>query len=102
MTFEEKLSILDQEIRTLHQFCINKGYNPLQVEKEARPLLSSIARSRLKRQGSFLAKGAVIVAVLALVCYVDPVYRLLLLAGRLASIQVCCRLLLFSNVLGLL
>lgn len=88
MSLEEKLAVIDQEIRTLHQFCISKGFDPYKIENEAQPLLSSIRNAKLSRQGTWLARGAIVVALLAILCQFDSVYRMLLLAGRLASIKV--------------
>ena len=33
LSLEQKLFMLDQEIRTLHQCCLSQGYTPLQVHE---------------------------------------------------------------------
>ena len=88
MSVQEKLSVIDQEIRTLHQFCVNKGYNPFQVEKSAKPLFSYVRREKGKKWLRRLYKLAVVVAMFAALVYYDPAYRLMVHVGRRASISV--------------
>ena len=33
LSLEQKLFLVDQEIRTLHQCCVNQGYTPLQIHQ---------------------------------------------------------------------
>ena len=44
MTLEEKLACIDDEIRTLHHFCIGQGYSVDQIEGFAAPILQPLKR----------------------------------------------------------
>ncbi|ELT94683.1 hypothetical protein CAPTEDRAFT_93822 [Capitella teleta] len=87
-TLEEKIALIDQEIRTLHEFCVNKGYTTLKVEREASPLLGAIRNAKRKEQAALAGKVAVVVVIFAVLLRLDPIYRLLLMIGRLTSIQM--------------
>ena len=39
LSLEQKLFLVDQEIRTLHQCCVNQGYTPLQIHQVCRSIL---------------------------------------------------------------
>ncbi len=39
-SIEQKLFLLDQEIRTLHKFCVNQGYTPVQIQQVSGKLIS--------------------------------------------------------------
>jgi hypothetical protein len=88
MSLDEQLASIDQEIRTLHEFCVNKGYDPWKLGREAAALLSPIRKAKLRRQAALAGKVAIAVAVIAIICRLDPIYRFLLMLGRLSSIQV--------------
>lgn len=88
ISIEEKLRSIDQEIRTLHQFCVNKGYNPYQVEKAAKPLFHYVRKEQGKKWLWRLKNMAFFVAALAALVYYDPAYRLIACYGRRASIAV--------------
>ena len=46
---KENLRLLDQEIRTLHKFCIDKNFNPYEIEKGAAPLLNQVQDNGQKK-----------------------------------------------------
>ena len=85
---EEKLAQIDHEIRTLHQFCINKGYNPWQVEKSAQPIFEVVSKHRREKWLRRLAKLGIFVVLAVLLVHFDPAYRLMCSYGKRASMQV--------------
>ena len=97
MSLKDKLAFIDHEIRTLHKFCIDKGYTPQQIEEKASPVLKPVTaltdklkRARSKRRGLTLTllKCAVIVAVASAIVYCDPAYRFVCAYSRLGVLQV--------------
>ena len=92
MSVGDKLRMIDQEVRLLHQFCIEQGYNPWQIQEKAAPLLNltaaAVNRTRRKKYGATLLKLAVVVAFVTALVYYDPAYGAIRAHSRLAAIQV--------------
>ncbi len=88
MSLHEKLDLINQEIQTLHHFCISKGFSDLQVEKCAQPVLQPVREAQWKQLRTRLLWLAVFVAVIAALYHFDPAYRLFCAYSRLATIQV--------------
>lgn len=87
-SFEDKLSLIDQEIRTLHQFCITKGFSPHQVEESAKPILKHLREVRRQHWKNVLMRTAVIVTLVAALTYCDPAVKFASACGRLAMIKM--------------
>lgn len=87
-SFEDKLSIIDQEIRTLHQFCVSKGFSPHQVEESAKPILKHLRDARRQHWKNVLMRTALIVALVAALTYCDPAVKFASACGRIAMIKV--------------
>ena len=88
MSVRDKLQMIDQEVRLLHQFCIEKGYNPRQIQEKATPLLDAVKKTKRKKCGATLLKLAVLAVLVSILVYYDPAYRAIRAYSRLASIQV--------------
>ena len=89
MSVGDKLLMIDQEVRLLHQFCIEKGYNPWQIQEKAAPFLTAVNKTKSrKKYGATLLKLAVLVAFVSALVYYDPAYGAIRAHSRLAAIQV--------------
>lgn len=88
LSLEEKLQIIDDEIRTLHHFCVTQGYDPWQIQRNAQPILGAVKSARRKKLLVNLGKLCSILLILTALWHYDPVYRLTCSFGRLAAIQV--------------
>ncbi|KAI0226288.1 hypothetical protein LSAT2_023083 [Lamellibrachia satsuma] len=88
MSVRDKLQMIDQEVRLLHQFCIEKGYNPRQIQEKATPLLDAVKKTKRKKCGATLLKLAVLAVLVSILVYYDPAYRAIRAYSRLASIQI--------------
>jgi len=87
-TVEDKLIIIDQEIRTLHQFCITKGFSPHQMDVSAKPILKHLREVRRQHWKNVLVRTAVIVSLVAALTYCDPAFKFASACGRIAMIKV--------------
>ena len=92
LSLEEKLRIIDQEIRTLHEFCTSKGFDPYKVEMCAKPVLKMVTESKMKRLLNYSAVIAGVVAVMVGLMYIPPVYKTTTAYARRASISVSIRI----------
>ena len=92
LPLEERLKIIDDEIRKFHKSSLAKGYTPSEIEKSAEPLLGHMRRAHRKRWLMFFCKVALCVALLAALWRYDPTYRMICSYTRLAAIQVSIRL----------
>lgn len=88
MSLDEKMDYLDREIRLLHKFCLDSGYNPKQIEKSAEPFISTCKSTSRKRWMQRLMGLSILVAVFSALMYYDPAYRLVLATGRKATIKI--------------
>ena len=87
-TLEEKMMIIEREIHTLHQFCLQQGYTPRDVQDAASPILNWVWEERKKTYIKALWKGAILVAIVASLFYYDPAYRMICAYSKRASMQV--------------
>lgn len=88
MSLDEKMDYLDREIRLLHKFCLDSGYNPKQIEKSAEPFISTCKSTSRRKWMQRLMGLSILVAVFSALMYYDPAYRLVLATGRKATIKV--------------
>lgn len=88
LSMEARLALIDLEIRTLHQFCVNKGYNPWQIEASAKPVFDLIKSNQRKKWLSRLGKLGCFLLFCLFLFYYDPAYRIMCSYGKRASIQV--------------
>ena len=88
LSFEEKLKIIDNEIRTLHHFCVTRGYDPWQIERSAEPILGAVKSARRKKLLINLGAVCLVIILLTALWHYDPVCRLVCSIVRLTAIQV--------------
>ncbi|CAH1800506.1 unnamed protein product [Owenia fusiformis] len=88
LTIAEKLEIIDREIRTLHEFCKNKGYKQFEIEKLAQPILKPVREANRKKWLNRFKWAGICVLILAILFYFDPAYNTLCMIGRLTSVKL--------------
>ena len=91
LSLQEKLNLVDDEIRQLYEFCSNAGYTQLQIEQCARPLLDVQSREKHIKwfRGLFYLALIVLIIVLLFVC--DPTYRQVCIYGKFVAMKVSQR-----------
>ncbi|KAL5008277.1 hypothetical protein ScPMuIL_013858 [Solemya velum] len=90
------MNSLDREIRMLHEFCLKSGYSGEQIELLAKPFYTKAANnppssSCPSRTTTILLISCAVLLTITLtasIIYHEPVYKLLLSYGRIASIKV--------------
>ena len=97
MSVGNKLEMIDQEVRILHQFCIAKGYNPWQIQEKAGPFVAAVKKTKRKKCGTTLLKLATLVAFVSVLVYYDPAYNAIRAYSRLAAIEVINLVLLLAT-----
>ncbi|KAK3093187.1 hypothetical protein FSP39_012402 [Pinctada imbricata] len=94
MSLDEKIQLIEEELRLLHKFCKESGFTPRQIEASAAPFLKKSGGSEPASGGwrgrrvKPLIVLSVAVAVFACLMYIDPVYRTVHLTSRLAAIKL--------------
>jgi len=88
MSVGDKLQMIDQEVRLLHQFCIAKGYNPWQIQEKAGPFVAAVKKTKRKKCGTTLLKLVALAAFVSVLVYYDPAYNAIRAYSRLAAIEV--------------
>lgn len=87
-SMEEKLDLIDQEIQTLHRFCIDNGFSPRQIERCAVPIWKHIQESRKRRWKILLLKTTAVLGLVAALAYCDPAIKIATACGRIAMIKM--------------
>lgn len=92
LSMNEKLDLLDREVRLLYEFCKNSGFKPAEIEKAAAPFLNtakSVSRRRWRKRAISAGKIAAFFAILGFALfYIDPVYRGMCFFARRTTIKV--------------
>ena len=88
LSLEDKLRIIDEEIRLLHEFCTSKGFEPQKVELCASPLFQLMSEERRRRAVNLFGIIIAVLAVLAGSMYIEPVYKISNAYAKRAAISV--------------
>ena len=86
--FAEKLAVIDEEIRALHEFCKNKGFSQSVITQSASPLLDAVKHDERRQYVKIAGKICLVFGLICLAFTFDPTYRRLCMYGRRASILV--------------
>lgn len=78
LPMNEKLQILDKEIRRLHKACEDAGYSPDKIREVASPVLKTARKGEMKRA----LRIGIYVAIFAIVCYAGYKFEPTNYAGR--------------------
>lgn len=87
-SLEEKLFVIDQEIRALHQFCTAKGFSQREIEKSAEPILEHLRNTKRKKWKWCLLTSVLAVAVAAAFARWEPAVRFVTACSRITMIKV--------------
>ncbi|XP_012946333.1 uncharacterized protein LOC106013950, partial [Aplysia californica] len=95
MTLQEKLDLIDEEIRKLHLFCTKSGYSSRQIERFAHPFFArdvhdmapSIWPSGKAWKRRIVSLSTVVIAA-ALLFRFDPAYQLVCAVSKKGAIEV--------------
>lgn len=87
-TLEEKLFVIDQEIRVLHQFCTAKGFSQSEIEKSAKPILEHLHNTKRKKWKWCLLTSVLAVAVAAAFVRWEPAVRFVTACSRITMIKM--------------
>lgn len=88
LSVQEKMKIVDKEIRELYEFCKKAGYTHTQIENCAQPLLAIETRQSHIRCLKRLAYFVLVVALIAFSFAYDPTYRKICIYGKAAALKV--------------
>ncbi|XP_064612173.1 uncharacterized protein LOC135476171 [Liolophura sinensis] len=92
LSVNEKLDLLDREVRLLYEFCKNSGFKPGEIEKAAAPFLNTtkrVSRRRWRKRAIDAGKIATLFAILGFALfYIDPVYRGMCFFARRTTIKM--------------
>ena len=88
LSYAEKLVLLDQEIRELHQCCVSKGFSPYEIEKSATPILQSVSSASRKKCLRAVVKVGIFLLFAYALFHYDPAYKFVCAWSRLGAMQV--------------
>ncbi|XP_068685909.1 uncharacterized protein [Montipora foliosa] len=87
LSLQEKLNLIDDEIRQLYEFCSKAGYTQPQMEKCARPLLDLQSREKHIKWFRGLFYFALMMGFIALLFVCDPTYRQICIYGKFLAMK---------------
>ncbi|XP_067036007.1 uncharacterized protein [Acropora muricata] len=87
LSLQEKLNLIDDEIRQLYEFCSNAGYTHLQIEQCARPLLDVQNREKHIKWFRGLCCLGLVVSIIVLLFVCDPAYRQVCIYGKFVAMK---------------
>ena len=88
LSLQEKLNLIDDEIRQLYEFCSKAGYTQPQMEQCARPLLDLQSREKHIKWFRGLFYFALMMGFIALLFVCDPTYRQICIYGKFLAMKV--------------
>ena len=88
LSMQEKMKIIDKEVRQLYEFCKKSGYTQTQIEDCAQPLLAIETRQKHIRYLRRLAFFVLLVAFVGFLFAYDPTYRKICIYGKRAAVKV--------------
>lgn len=97
LSLQEKLNLIDDEIRQLYEFCSNAGYTHLQIEQCARPLLDVQNREKHIKWFRGLCCLGLVVSIIVLLFVCDPAYRQVCIYGKFVAMKVSSRVMCWSR-----
>lgn len=97
LSLQEKLNLIDDEIRQLYEFCSNAGYTHLQIEQCARPLLDVQNREKHIKWFRGLCYLGLVVLIIVLLFVCDPAYRQVCIYGKFVAMKVSSRVMCWSR-----
>ncbi|XP_077996127.1 uncharacterized protein LOC144449465 [Glandiceps talaboti] len=87
LPLEDKLKIIDDEIRLLRAFCVQSGFSQAEIESSARPVLGFLKDANRQKWKHRAIKVVLLFSLVAFLYYYDPAYDLVRVYSRYTQLK---------------